>query len=182
MILLACLAAVALLAGGPEKRAAQARQETAGTGSERTPKGSLATGRWLLGAVTVAVLLFVAFRFRAHWLAIGAAGAFALLRRTLPWLLRLGPGLVRFFARRSRADGSGGGAPRSDAGGSGGATRGHGRMTREEALAVLGIKEGATREEVTAAYRSLMKRIHPDRGGSAYLAAKLNEARDLLLS
>ncbi len=54
-------------------------------------------------------------------------------------------------------------------------------MTRVEALSVLGLKEGAGREEVMGAYKRLMLKVHPDHGGSEYLAAKLNQARELLL-
>ncbi|WP_255575389.1 J domain-containing protein [Caldovatus aquaticus] len=56
-----------------------------------------------------------------------------------------------------------------------------GRMDRAEALAVLGLEEGATEEEIRAAHRRLMRAVHPDSGGSAWLAARLNEARDTLL-
>jgi hypothetical protein len=55
------------------------------------------------------------------------------------------------------------------------------RMSREEALSVLGLDEGASRSDVTREYKRLMKRLHPDVGGSRYLAAKLNEAREVLL-
>lgn len=54
-------------------------------------------------------------------------------------------------------------------------------MTRPEALSVLGLKDGANREEVMIAYKRLMLKVHPDHGGSEYLAAKLNQARELLL-
>jgi hypothetical protein len=56
-----------------------------------------------------------------------------------------------------------------------------GAMSREEALAVLGLKQDATAEAVRAAHRKLMKELHPDRGGSDYLAAKVNQAKDVLL-
>lgn len=56
-----------------------------------------------------------------------------------------------------------------------------GPITRAEALAILGLAEGASEEEIRAAHRRLMRAAHPDQGGSAWLAARLNAARDLLL-
>jgi len=54
-------------------------------------------------------------------------------------------------------------------------------MTREEALAVLGLAEGATEEEIRAAHRRLIRRTHPDAGGTADLAARINRAKDVLV-
>ena len=55
-----------------------------------------------------------------------------------------------------------------------------GTMTQEEAYQVLGLERGATLEEVRAAHRILMKRLHPDQGGSVERAARVNAARDRL--
>jgi hypothetical protein len=54
-------------------------------------------------------------------------------------------------------------------------------MTRDEALAILGLASGATEEEIRAAHRRLILRVHPDAGGSADLAARINRAKDVLL-
>ena len=54
-------------------------------------------------------------------------------------------------------------------------------LTRAEALAVLGLGEEARDEDIVAAHRALIQKLHPDRGGNDYLAAKINEAKDFLI-
>jgi hypothetical protein len=54
-------------------------------------------------------------------------------------------------------------------------------MTVDEAYLVLGLSRGATRDDVHAAHRNLMKRFHPDQGGTTYIASQVNEAKDVLL-
>ena len=55
------------------------------------------------------------------------------------------------------------------------------RMTEDEAYEVLGLRRGATRDEVVRAHRAVMKKWHPDQGGTADLAARANEAKEVLL-
>jgi hypothetical protein len=138
----------------------------------------------LLGIVSLAVL----HHFRKRLL---SAEAQAKLRRPLLWLgllavallsTRLGwaapllgaaaAAAIRLApALRHRAGQEGSSPPTSG-----------GRMSRQEAYEILGLAPGASREEVVAAHRRLMQKMHPDRGGSDYLAGKINQARETLLN
>lgn len=82
-----------------------------------------------------------------------------------------------------RADPDWRAADEEDGGAAGGArgASAAGPMGREEALAVLGLAEGASEADIRAAHRRLMRAAHPDGGGSDWLASRVNEARDVLL-
>ena len=133
---------------------------------------------WLLGALLLGAVLL---RFGVNWLVVAGGVVVAALRSLAP-LLRFLPLLSSLQQRRTGA----GWAPPGASGpgdapgaGNGGGARAR-RMTRQEALQVFGLDERATREDVQREYRRLMRKVHPDLGGSSYLAAKINEAKDVL--
>lgn len=66
--------------------------------------------------------------------------------------------------------------PRSMAGGF------ESEISRREAFQILGIREGSSKEQIREAHRKLMRMNHPDNGGSTFLATKVNEAKDFLIS
>ncbi len=82
------------------------------------------------------------------------------------------------WRERAAGDGAGAGGSEEAAQGPGG---GDGRMDAEEALAILGLERGASPEDIRKAYRKMMQKLHPDHGGSNYFAAKLNQAKRVLL-
>lgn len=86
--------------------------------------------------------------------------------------------LDRRFAG-GRAAGEGDSDPRS--GGAAGGRAHPGGMSEKEAYEILGLAKGASRDEVARAHRELMKKLHPDAGGSTHLAARVNEAKDVLM-
>ena len=72
--------------------------------------------------------------------------------------------------------------PKPNGGDRHGVAPGSGAMTKEEAYKILGLEAGATAADIRKAHRRLMQRLHPDLGGTSFLAARINEAKDVLLS
>jgi hypothetical protein len=129
--------------------------------------------RVLLLGITGVALLYLTATGRLNWLFALVGIVIAFMLRLMPALLRYAPHLHRlwqqFFGSKQSAS-----QRQNDAGAKG-------KMSVEEAYEVLGLKPGASEQDIIAAHRKLMQKIHPDRGGSDYLAAKINLAKKILL-
>jgi hypothetical protein len=137
--------------------------------------GVLDASRQYVGGVLVLVVALVLLLRGDLGLCVGL-GLFGLylLAEVLPWPLNL---LASYLDRRNavwreHAQGdanSAGWRPAS------------GKMTEQEAYQIRGIAPGASLDEISRAHRSPMKKLHPDQGGTTHLAARINEAKDVLL-
>ena len=129
--------------------------------TEANPEQLIRAGQWVLAFVGGAVALWL--------VATGKAADAALLVTTLaPFFVRW-KSLLRLGGSSERASEDAGRATYS------------GPMSREEAWRILGLEPGADDAAIRDAHRRLIKKLHPDQGGSGYLAAKINQAKDLLL-
>lgn len=123
--------------------------------------------------VTGLIVLYLTATGRLNGFFALAGVVIAFLFRLMPVLLRYSPYLQRLWSDFNAA--------KQNTSQRQNKTSAKGGMSVEEAYEVLGLKMGASESEIIAAHRKLMQKMHPDRGGSDYLAAKINLAKKLLL-
>ena len=114
----------------------------------------------------ISLLLLMVVTGKTHWLFAIFAAFLAFFQRLLQ-LMQYWPLFRKLFGQFSE---SGKQAPQNSK-----------TMTRAQAAEILGIKETASKDEIVAAHRRLMQKVHPDMGGSDALAAQINEAKKVML-
>lgn len=128
---------------------------------------------WSTTGVIIGTLVVLAATGRMHWLyALGGSIAAFMPRvisalRYLPLINRFRQQYTQNKTQQSGQQSTGRANP--------------GKMTTAEAREILGVKPDASREEIIRAHKRMMQKVHPDRGGTDFLAAQLNQAKDTLL-
>ena len=128
---------------------------------------------WSTAGVIIGTLVVLAATGRMHWLyALG--GTIAAFTPRVISALRYLPLINRFrqqYTQQKSQQSSQQSASRANPG----------KMTAAQAREILGVKTDASKEEIIMAHKRMMQKVHPDRGGTDFLAAQLNQAKDTLL-
>lgn len=117
----------------------------------------------------VGVVIILAVTGRIHWLMAAAAAMIPLAKTLFALLLRSFPFLQVWLKHKEKNHSGQPSSPNTT------------ELTEDEALQILGLEPGASDDDIILAHKRLIQKLHPDRGGNDYLAAKLNAARDLLI-
>lgn len=125
---------------------------------------------WSIISSLIGILLILAVTGHLNIITAAIAGIIALLPRALP-LLKYLPFVSSLYKQGKQNQQHTQTPP----------PRGRQTMSSEEAMEILGLKPGFTKEDVKMAHRRMMQKVHPDRGGSDYLAAQINKAKETLL-
>ena len=125
-------------------------------------------------ATAAIVLIALAAAGRIHWLGAILASLLAAIRFALPLLIRSLPFLQSLRQSQQQYQQQQNQQSNQKSAAS--------NMTRAEALAILGLDDSATENDIIQAHRKLIQKLHPDRGGNEYLATQLNLAKDVLLN
>jgi len=120
------------------------------------------------------IIIILVVSGRAHWLMGVLAGLMAAFSRVAQ--------LASYFPFLKKIFGIDAVAGEQQSGQQGNMPSSNNAMTASEAAEILGLAPDATKEEIIKQHKRLIQRLHPDRGGSDALAAKINEARDILLA
>ena len=123
---------------------------------------------WTIAGAVIAVLGILAATGRLNLITALIGGLIALIPKAMQ-LLRYLP-LINRFRQQANQQSSQQQTPAGKA-----------AMSKDQACEILGIKPDADKEEIITAHRRMMQKVHPDRGGSDYLAAQINQAKDTLL-
>ncbi len=138
----------------------------------KTPQSQLKDLYWKFALGTTALaLMLLAVTGKIHWIGAMIAAMIPLARRALPFLIRYLPQLQQYQKNRNQSQSSNKQQQSST----------DNTVDESSAYAILGLTKTATKEDVIRAHRRMMQKVHPDRGGSDFLAAQINAAKDLLV-